>query len=99
MSADLKFWGEGKCEAKMQGGRHQGLRCIKKAYYSQGRQVLCGMHSSAGKRKPLGKNPEAKVNAEKMAEDLNVSGRIDLQPKYKVFGNRETSSQDSNIII
>jgi hypothetical protein len=64
-------YGEIKCEAILQSGKNQGLRCTNGAYYHTGNGYLCGMHSKNIERKELEKmSGDQKEEIKKIAFDI-----------------------------
>ncbi len=55
----LTYFGKGICQGQYKSGAKEGQPCEKWAYYQEGDQILCGIHSNKTKRITLPKNPKA----------------------------------------
>jgi hypothetical protein len=53
--------------------KKDGSACTYKAYYRQGKQILCGVHSTKNNRKELPKDPEAQSKKTKVNDDHQES--------------------------
>ena len=63
------YWGENFCQAK----KKDSEPCKNKAYFTQTKLLLCGVHSQKSKRSILPKNPDRdKIEKEKYEEHMKV---------------------------